>query len=71
MSLDEVVAQIKATGGRAFSTGSSVYRGVGWYKSKWRAKFTPTRGGKPIYSRCATELEAARQYDAWCKQYGR
>lgn len=72
MSLDEVVAQIKASGGRAFSTGRSVYRGVSWHKrmQKWLAQFTP-RGGKKIQLTCATELEAARQWDAWCKQYHR
>lgn len=76
MSLDEVVAQIKASGGRAFSTGRSVYRGVSWdtTKKRWQALFNTTSigsGQKRLKKTLDTELEAAQQYDAWCKQYGR
>jgi len=67
-----VIAQIKATGGKAFSTGRSAYRGVCWHKTnqKWLAQFRPGNG-KQLVKSCTCELDAARQYDVWCKQYGR
>jgi hypothetical protein len=74
LSLEEVVAQIKATGGKAFSAGKSAYRGVSWHKKTqtWRVQMTTGNGQKlKLYKHMDSELEAARQYDAWCKQYGR
>jgi hypothetical protein len=71
MTLDEVVAQIKASGGHAFSRGGSVYRGVTWDKNKKKWISQLYLDGKRTCKAYATELEAARQYDAWCKQYGR
>lgn len=73
MSLEEVVAQVKSTGGRAFSRGSSAYRGVSWCKrtGRWRAIFRPGVGARRLFKCCDTELEAAQQYDSWCQQYGK
>lgn len=72
LSLDEVVAQIKATGGQAFSSGKSAYRGVYWHKKKQKWIVQMSRGnGQRLTKYLDSELEAARQYDAWCKQYGR
>jgi hypothetical protein len=71
MTLEEVVAQIKATGGAAFSTGKSAYRGVFWNQKNgcWRAQVRVD--GKRFSKTANSELEAAKQYDALCKQYGR
>ena len=73
MSLEEVLDQIKATGGAAFSRGSSAYRGVSWVKGsqKWGARISQGPGLKDLTKSFSSELEAARQYDAWCKQLGR
>jgi hypothetical protein len=72
LSLEEVVAQIKATGGNAFSRGSSAYRGVSRSKGpeKCTVQFTAEIGNW-LQKTFDSELEAARQYDAWCKRYGK
>lgn len=72
LSLEEVVAQVKSTGGSAFSTGSSAYRGVSWNKGteRWLTQFKPA-DGRRLRKSFDTELEAAQQYDRWCQQYGR
>lgn len=72
LSLEEVMAQVKSTGGKAFSRGRSAYRGVSCDKTEghWRATFNPG-GGRRLQKYSDTELEAAQQYDSWCQQYGR
>jgi hypothetical protein len=71
LSLEEVVAQIKATGGHAFSRGSSAYRGVSWHKSSQRWQVQMSVGNAKLFKAYDCELAAARQYDVWCKQYGK
>jgi len=76
LTLVEVIEQIKATGGYVPSGGSSAYRGVSWDKSNrvWRVAFSlGGRRGETQYLRKSfpSELEAAHQHDAWCKQYDR
>lgn len=70
MTLEEVVEQIKATGGKAFSSGKSAYRGVSpWKSGRWRAAIRV--GGRQTAVYADSELQAAHCYDALCRQYGR
>jgi hypothetical protein len=72
MSMEQVVAAIKATGGAAFSSGRSAYRGVSWHKGcgRWRAAIR-LPGGKLKRHLYGSELEAAHQYDAWARAAGK
>lgn len=64
-SFEEVLAEIKATGGAAFSRGASSYRGVCFHKSssKWRAQ-SQIGGKRTTLGYFVSEEAAARAYDA-------
>jgi hypothetical protein len=64
-TLLQVWQEIKATGGHAFSTGKSRFRGVGFHKgsNKWRCNIRSS--GKLLeVGKWQTEEEAAHAYDA-------
>lgn len=65
MSLEEVVVEIRAAGGFAFSKGSSAYRGVCWHKGQgnWKAGIK-VAGKQQTVGSFDDEEEAARAYDA-------
>jgi hypothetical protein len=64
-TLQQVWLEIKATGGMAFSTGKSRFRGVSFNKneSKWWTRFR-VAGKLFLSGKWLREEEAARAYDA-------
>lgn len=63
-TVEEVHAEIKATGGHAFSTGKSAYRGVSAKGGKWRARIRIPGGKNAEVNGFDTEEAAAHAYDA-------
>jgi AP2 domain len=64
-SFEQVFSALQATGGAAFATGSSAFRGVSWdkRKGKWEAKIG-IQGKRMKIGYFNSEKAAAHAYDA-------
>jgi hypothetical protein len=66
MSLDQLLAEFRASSEKFSTGGSSSFRGVSWNKAgaKWVSSVKNKTTGKREQTHHATEEEAARAYDA-------
>lgn len=64
-SFEQVLAALQATGGAAFATGSSAFRGVSWHKEngKWKVQIG-IQGKTMVIGYFNSEKAAAHAYDA-------
>ncbi len=68
-SFEQVFSALQATGGAAFATGSSAFRGVSWHKSKgkWEAGIK-IQGKRMDIGYFNSEKAAAHAYDATARR---